>query len=182
MNRSISDFRGVFYFFHRDILSRKVVSDKPGTVQEEMRNTTKLQEEQLKEMRVQYESALVNERLKIQPFFDLQLLRYSEVSESDQFSLTLNFKLDCIEGYARSIRLIYNQGESSSFEIINLIRTGINNRLLLAVQIAKTHEMHDKFFDLEYYDLKNNMTTQRYVFMYRGDEKPEMIFEKFIFN
>ena len=32
MNRSISDFRGVFYFFHRDILSRKVVSDKPGTV------------------------------------------------------------------------------------------------------------------------------------------------------
>ncbi|WP_262557101.1 transposase domain-containing protein, partial [Acinetobacter bereziniae] len=26
-------FRGVFYFFHRDILSRKVVSDKPGTVQ-----------------------------------------------------------------------------------------------------------------------------------------------------
>ncbi|WP_212749242.1 hypothetical protein, partial [Acinetobacter haemolyticus] len=33
LNRSISDFRGVFYFFHRDILSRKVVSDKPGTVQ-----------------------------------------------------------------------------------------------------------------------------------------------------
>ncbi|MDQ8850399.1 phage tail protein, partial [Acinetobacter nosocomialis] len=31
-------FRGVFYFFHRDILSRKVVSDKPGTVQIEYIN------------------------------------------------------------------------------------------------------------------------------------------------
>ncbi|MDQ8849768.1 hypothetical protein RFI41_12840, partial [Acinetobacter nosocomialis] len=31
-------FRGVFYFFHRDILSRKVVSDKPGTVQKATRN------------------------------------------------------------------------------------------------------------------------------------------------
>ena len=28
-----SDFRGIFYFFHRDILSESLVSDKPGTVQ-----------------------------------------------------------------------------------------------------------------------------------------------------
>ena len=33
MNRSISDFRGIFRFFHRNILSGKLVSDKPGTVQ-----------------------------------------------------------------------------------------------------------------------------------------------------
>ena len=32
MNRSFSDFRGIFYFFHRDILSESLVSDKPGTV------------------------------------------------------------------------------------------------------------------------------------------------------
>ena len=28
-----SDFRGIFYFFHRDSLSESLVSDKPGTVQ-----------------------------------------------------------------------------------------------------------------------------------------------------
>ncbi|MDM1782798.1 MULTISPECIES: hypothetical protein [Acinetobacter] len=36
MNRSFSDFRGIFYFFHRDILSESLVSDKPGTVQGEI--------------------------------------------------------------------------------------------------------------------------------------------------
>ena len=44
MNRSISDFRGVFYFFHRDILSRKVVSDKPGTVHYECRSCNEIYE------------------------------------------------------------------------------------------------------------------------------------------
>nr|WP_249920781.1 hypothetical protein [Acinetobacter towneri] len=97
----MSDFRGVFYFFHRDILSRKVVSDKPGTVQCDVCNqSTKLEFGTLS-AHWGYGSKHDGERYELQLcekcfFYALATLRKERANE---FMFDENFNPSTLDGF-----------------------------------------------------------------------------------
>lgn len=144
---------------------------------EEMRAATKLQEEQLKQVKLQYENSISNEKFNLQPFFDLRLKRIIEIQETKEPYMCLTFDLECIEGSARYVCLYNKKHNIESSNPINLMIKGRVETIQLDVLEEKIDSLFGTVIHINYFDVKNNYVTQEYMINIKGQIK-EMVFSK----
>lgn len=148
---------------------------------EEMRAATKLQEEQLKQVKLQYENSISNDKFKLQPFFDLRLKRIIEIEEIKGSYLSLTFELECIEGSARYVSLYNKKHNIESLNPINLITKGKVEKIQIHMLEEKIDSLFGTLIQVNYFDVKNNYVSQEYMININEQIK-EMVFSQITIN
>ncbi|HAV5688890.1 TPA: hypothetical protein JI130_15285 [Acinetobacter baumannii] len=148
---------------------------------EEMKKTTEIQENQLLEMKQQYLELGKQERIKMQPFFDIKFVRViDEINDNEHF-INIRFDIECMSGFARTISLSFGTIDSES-DFINYIKEGEIKNNFIKVRAKGLGELNSKALDIIYYDKNHSLTKQRYRFFHNNVDKSILSFEKFIIN
>ncbi|HBM1775700.1 TPA: hypothetical protein RHH88_003623, partial [Acinetobacter baumannii] len=148
---------------------------------EEMKKTTEIQENQLLEMKQQYLELGKQERIKMQPFFDIKFVRViDEINDNEHF-INIRFDIECMSGFARTISLSFGTIDSES-DFINYIKEGEIKNNFIKVRAKGLGELNNKALDIIYYDKNHSLTKQRYRFFHNNVDKSILSFEKFIIN
>ncbi|HBM1771790.1 TPA: hypothetical protein LUJ47_003722, partial [Acinetobacter baumannii] len=128
---------------------------------EEMKKTTEIQENQLLEMKQQYLELGKQERIKMQPFFDIKFVRViDEINDNEHF-INIRFDIECMSGFARTISLSFGTIDSES-DFINYIKEGEIKNNFIKVRAKGLGELNNKALDIIYYDKNHSLTKQRY--------------------
>lgn len=140
----------------------------------EMRVATKLQKEQLDQVKNQFENTILSEKYNLQPFFDLRIKSIVDIEEIDDFYKFITFELECIEGSARFITLYNQKDRNGSFDRINQITKGKIEVLQIDVVVKDDVKLHGLIFSLSYFDVRGNIASQEYMMTINGQSK-EMV-------
>ncbi|WP_407478474.1 hypothetical protein [Acinetobacter baumannii] len=146
---------------------------------EEMKKTTEIQENQLLELKQQHAELGKNERIKIQPFFDIKFVRLIEGASNNQYFIIIRFEIECMSSFARTISLSFGGVESES-NYINYIKEGETKNNTVTVHVKSLKQLNNKELDIIYYDRNHTLTKQRYRFFHNDVDKNEISFERFI--
>lgn len=146
---------------------------------EEMKKTTEIQENQLLELKQQHAKLGKNERIKIQPFFDIKFDRLIEGASNNQYFIIIRFEIECMSSFARSISLSFGGVESES-NYINYIKEGEIKNNTVTVHVKSLKQLNNKELDIVYYDRNHTLTKQRYRFFHNDIDINEISFERFI--
>lgn len=148
---------------------------------EEMRTATKLQKEQLDQVKNQFDNAILNEKHNLQPIFDLRIKSIIDVEETDAFYKFITFELECIEGTARFITMFNKKDNNGSFERINQITKGKVEKIQIDVIVKDSIDLHGLMFSLSYFDVRGNLANQEYMLTINGDYE-EMAHSRTLIN
>ncbi|WOE33916.1 hypothetical protein QSG85_11255 [Acinetobacter baumannii] len=148
---------------------------------EEMKKTTEIQEEQLQEMKKQYAELGIQERIKRQPFFDIQFIRLIEEISNNQHFINIRFDIECMSGFARTLSLSFD-GIDSESDYINYIKEGEIKKSTIRVEVRSLRQLNNKALEITYYDKNHALTKQRYRYFHNEIDQNELSFEKFIIS
>lgn len=146
---------------------------------DEMKKTTDIQEKQLLEMRQQYAELALQERIKMQPFFDVKFERLIEEVSNNTFLINIRFNVECMSGFARSLNLSFDSIHNES-GYINYIKEGETKKCYVKVSVTSLKELNNKVLDIIYFDKNHSLIRQRYRFFNNDIDNNELSFEKFI--